>query len=248
MSDLLNNIIKPDWPVPSHVHSYTTTRIGGVSQRNYSSLNLGLHVGDDKALVLENRQRLKTGLGYKEIAWLDQVHSTIAVTANSQQLVQADASWTEELNVACVVMTADCLPVLFCDKSGQYVAAAHAGWRGLVNGVLEATISQLPVEPSQLMAWFGPAIGPNKFEVGAEVKKAFIEKDSEAEQAFKVSVNQGKFLANIYQLATLRLKKVGVTAVYGGNFCTMSDEELFFSYRRQATTGRMATLIWISHQ
>lgn len=248
MESLLETIIKPNWPVPPNVFSYATTRLGGVSKDYYASLNLGLHVGDDEQLVLENRQRLQTSLGYKSIAWLEQVHSAIATKANASQVLKADASWTDQPELACVVMTADCLPVLFCDKSGQYVAAAHAGWRGLVNGVLEATINQLPVEPNQLMAWLGPAIGPSKFEVGSEVKQAFLEKDSEAELAFRTGLTHDKYFADIYHLAKLRLNKAGVTAVYGGDFCTVSDEDMFFSYRRQAVTGRMASLIWLLPQ
>lgn len=246
MQDLLTTLIKPDWPAPPHVHSYVTTRLGGISQGNYRSLNLGLHVNDYEPTVLENRQILQKTLGYKHIAWLEQVHSTNVVKAQVDKVVKADANWTDQLETACVVMTADCLPVLFCDRAGHYVAAAHAGWRGLVNGILEETINQLPVQPDQLMAWLGPAIGPSKFEVGNEVKQAFIDKDADAESAFKTSVNQNKFLADIYQLARLRLSKAGITAVYGGSFCTMSDEKRFFSYRRQAVTGRMASLIWLS--
>lgn len=249
MDNLLQEtIIKPNWPAPANVCSYATTRLGGVSKNDYDSLNLGLHVGDDEQLVLENRQRLQTTLGYKSIAWLEQVHSAIATKANIDQVLQADASWTDQSELACVVMTADCLPVLFCDMSGQYIAAAHAGWRGLVNGILEETINQLPVEPNQLMAWLGPAIGPNKFEVGAEVKQAFLDKDSEAELAFRANSTHDKYLADIYQLARLRLRKAGVTAVYGGDFCTVSDKDMFFSYRRQAVTGRMASLIWLLPQ
>lgn len=248
MENLLNTLIKPDWPAPCHVHAYTTTRLGGVSQNNYSALNLGWHVGDDESAVLANRQLLQQGLGYKQIAWLEQVHSTTVVKADADRVLTADASWTDQISMACVVMTADCLPVLFCDRSGQYVAAAHAGWRGLANGILEETVKQLPIEASQLMAWLGPAIGPEKFEVGAEVKQVFIDNDERAVFAFKESLNQGKFLANIYELAKLRLQKMGITAIYGGSFCTMSDEKQFFSYRRQAVTGRMASLIWLSPQ
>lgn len=239
--------IKPDWPAPSNVRSCSTTRLGGVSKGSYDSLNLGLHVNDDERAVLENRQRLKEVLGYEQIAWLNQVHSTDVVEASVKRLEAADASWTKERNIACVVMTADCLPVLFCDKSGQFVAAAHAGWRGLVNGILEATVSKIPVAREDLMAWMGPAIGPNKFEVGAEVREAFIAHNKTAEKCFKNSNHQGRYFANIYQLAKQRLISSGVTAIYGGNLCTVSDDERFFSYRRERVTGRMASLIWLAN-
>lgn len=238
--------IKPNWPAPSHVQSCTTTRLGGVSKAEYNSLNLGLHVGDDPQAVFENRQIVQQALGYQEAAWLEQTHSTTVAKADSKQVINADASWTDQSNLACVVMTADCLPVLLCDKAGQYVAAVHAGWRGLLNGILEATIDTLPVASKQLMAWLGPAIGPTKFEVGAEVKEAFLAKNQLTEQAFKPSVRQGHFLADIYQLAKMRLMAVGVNDIYGGEFCTMSDEKNFYSYRRQAKTGRIASLIWIN--
>lgn len=238
--------IKPNWPAPSQVQSYATTRLGGVSKAEYSSLNLGLHVGDDPQAVIRNRQIVQQTLGYQQAAWLEQTHSTTVVKADSTQLANADASWTDQLKLACVVMTADCLPVLFCDKSGRYVAAAHAGWRGLLNGILETTVDALPVASSELMAWLGPAIGSAKFEVGAEVRDAFVTINSEAKQAFKPSLRQGHFLADIYRLATMRLMAVGVKAIYGGEFCTMSDEKRFYSYRRQPKTGRMASLIWIT--
>ncbi|MFD1261568.1 peptidoglycan editing factor PgeF [Entomomonas asaccharolytica] len=236
--------IKPDWPVPAHVKSCVTTRVGGVSTGNYSSLNLGLHVGDEPASVVENRRRVQQTLGYKKAAWLEQTHSILAVKADASKVLNADASWTDEKDMACVVMTADCLPVLFCDKKGDYVAAAHAGWRGLLNGILEATIDSLPVAADQLLVWLGPAIGPNNFEVGSEVREAFIACSTLAEQAFVVSGNQDRYLADIYQLARLRLEAKGVTAVFGGDFCTVSGEQ-FYSYRRQNITGRMASLVWL---
>lgn len=239
--------IKPDWPAPVNVHSLSTTRLGGVSSGSYDSLNLGLHVNDDENAVLANRQLLKDTAGYEQIAWLNQVHGTDVVKATSRHLDNADASWTDEINMACVVMTADCLPVLFCDKSGRFVAAAHAGWRGLVNGVLEATVAQLPVAREEIMVWLGPAIGPNKFEVGAEVREAFLMHHEQATEYFTESHHQGRYFADIYQLARQRLASVGVKAIYGGNLCTVTDEERFFSYRRQAVTGRMATLIWLAN-
>lgn len=237
--------IKPDWPVPTHVKSCVTTRAGGVSVDNYSSLNLGLHVDDDPQAVAENRRRLQQTLGYQQAAWLEQTHSTLVVKADISKVLNADASWTNEKGIASVVMTADCLPVLFCDKKGHYVAAAHAGWRGLLNGILEATIEALPVSADQILVWLGPAIGPKKFEVGQEVRDAFMAHSSLTEQAFVSSGNQGRYLADIYQLARLRLEAKGITTIFGGGFCTVSDER-FYSYRRQNQTGRMASLVWLA--
>lgn len=236
--------IKPNWSVPTNVKSCVTTRVGGVSVGNYNSLNLGLHVGDDPLAVAENRRRVQQTLGYKKAAWLEQTHSTLVVRADSSKVLNADASWTNEKGMASVVMTADCLPVLFCDKKGKYVAAAHAGWRGLLKGILEATIESLPVAADQLLVWLGPAIGPDSFEVGTEVREAFVAHHRIAEQAFVVSSNRDRYLADIYQLARLRLEAKGVTAIFGGGFCTVTDPQ-FYSYRRQNITGRMASLIWL---
>lgn len=243
-----NPWITPDWPAPRQIRSCATTRLGGVSQASYSTFNLGDHVGDDPQAVSHNRNLLRQTLAYQQAAWLKQVHSTIVVKADANSLLEADASWTNEQGVACVVMTADCLPVLFCDKKGQYVAAAHAGWRGLLNGILEATIKALPVASSDLMAWLGPAIGPAAFEVGGEVLEAFVAQDVIAKQAFRASAKQGHYLADLYTLASQRLMANGVTAIYGGGFCTLTDEQRFYSYRRQPQTGRMASLIWLDGQ
>lgn len=240
-----SSLITPTWPAPIGVRSCVTTRLGGFSLGVYSSFNLGDHVGDDPQHVTQNRQLLQQTLAYKEAAWLKQVHGIEVVKADAKQVLVADGCWTNEQGVACVVMTADCLPVLFCDKKGHYVAAAHAGWRGLLNGILEATIEALPVANGELMAWLGPAIGPNSFEVGSEVMEAFVTRDRKAKLGFQASVKQGHYLADLYLLAKQRLVENGITAIYGGGFCTLTDEQRFYSYRRQPNTGRMASLIWL---
>ncbi|SCZ46349.1 MULTISPECIES: peptidoglycan editing factor PgeF [unclassified Pseudomonas] len=233
----------PDWPAPARVKACITTREGGVSLAPFDSLNLGDHVGDDPAAVAENRRRLTDQFAITP-AWLQQVHGIAVVEADPAQVATADASWTDTPGIACTAMTADCLPVLFCNRAGTRVAAAHAGWRGLANGVLEATLDSLAVPADEILAWLGPAIGPQAFEVGPEVREAFIAQLPQAGQAFAASPNAGKFLADIYTLARLRLAAHGVTAVYGGGLCTVTDPR-FFSYRRNPRTGRFASLIWI---
>jgi hypothetical protein len=240
----MHDWLTPQWPAPARVKACVTTRSGGVSVAPFDSCNLGEHVADDPQAVLKNRQRLVSLLGCKP-AWLQQVHGVAVVEANPALVLEADASWTSKSGVACTVMTADCLPVLFCDRAGSRVAAAHAGWRGLAAGVLEATLDQLAVPADQVLVWLGPAIGPQAFEVGAEVREAFVAQHAQAAAAFLPSINPGKFIADIYQLARIRLAARGVTAVYGGDFCTFSDPR-FFSYRRSAQTGRFAALIWLS--
>ncbi|AHL35984.1 laccase [Pseudomonas brassicacearum] len=233
----------PDWPAPGRVKACVTTREGGVSLAPFDSLNLGDHVGDDPAAVAENRRRLTDHFAITP-AWLQQVHGIAVVEADPDQVATADASWTATPGIACAAMTADCLPVLFCNRAGTRVAAAHAGWRGLANGVLEATLDSLEDPADEILAWLGPAIGPQAFEVGPEVREAFIAQLPQAAQAFVPSHNAGKFLADIYALARLRLAARGVTAVYGGGLCTVTDSR-FFSYRRNPRTGRFASLIWI---
>ena len=241
------NLIWADWPAPASVKAVTTTRTGGVSEAPYNQLNLGDHVGDDPVSVAMNRQRLLTHLNLQQPAqWLKQVHGTQVIEVQSDSIVrEADALFSRAKGVACVIMTADCLPVFLTNSDGSQVAAAHAGWRGLVSGVLEATVATFE-QPNSLYAWLGPAIGPEAFEVGQEVYDAFVADMPEAEAAFKVSPSHSdRWLADIYQLARLRLQRAGVTAIYGGDFCTFSDADRFYSYRREAVTGRMASLIWI---
>ena len=243
MNGLAHDWIVPDWPAPARVKACVTTRAGGVSVAPFDSLNLGTHVGDDPVAVKKNRQRLLSQLGCKP-AWLQQVHGIDVLEAAPETLAEADASWTATPGIACTAMTADCLPALFCDRNGTRVAAAHAGWRGLAAGVLEATLDALAVAPEDTLVWLGPAIGPQAFEVGAEVREAFVSQHAQAAQAFGASLNPGRYMADIYELARIRLAARGVAAVYGGGFCTYSDPR-FYSYRRAARTGRFASLIWL---
>jgi YfiH family protein len=248
------NFIVPNWPAPSNVKALQTTRIGGVSHIPYASLNLGAHVNDDANAVAKNRQLLSSYLP-SEPVWVNQVHGVEVIdAARSTCLQNADASFTTQANVVCVTMTADCLPVLLCDKAGTVVAAVHAGWRGLCDGAIEAAVNKLPVENSEILAWLGPAIGPDAFEVGDEVRQQFMQHDHRAEQAFKRhgshKENQ-KWLCNMYLIAQQHLNKLGVTQIYGGSvnesFCTYTDEARFFSFRRDNVTGRMASLIWLDN-
>ena len=243
MSPLAPSLLIPDWPAPAGVRACVTTREGGVSQIPYDTLNLGDHVGDQPAAVAENRRRLTDEFAIQP-AWLKQVHGVAVAHADPQVIAEADASWTDTPGIACTVMTADCLPALFCDRAGTRVAAAHAGWRGLANGVLEATLDSLAVDPQDVLVWLGPAIGPQAFEVGAEVRDAFMAVHPHADAAFVPGAQSGKFMADIYALARIRLAARGVHAVYGGGYCTVTDPR-FFSYRRNPGTGRFASLVWL---
>lgn len=238
--------LQPDWPAPPGVRAASTLRMGGISQPPFDDFNLALHVGDDPQAVQSNRQRLRDLLHLPaEPCWLEQVHGSSVVEAGTWTTPpQADACVARRAAQVCVVMTADCFPVLFTSLDGDRVAAAHAGWRGLAGGVLDSTVSALGLPGSQLMAWLGPAIGPRAFEVGDEVRIAFTARDAAAERAF-VSQRPGKWLADLYALARLELARLGVQAVYGGGECTYFDEARFFSYRRDGRTGRMASLIWM---
>ena len=238
--------IIPNWPAPKNIRCVTTTRVGGYSQHEYDSLNMGGHVKDDFSNVEKNRDVVKKELQLpNEPVWLEQVHgSKVFELGNAiPKSNTSDASYTKEAGVVCAVLTADCLPVAFCDQAGEHVAVAHAGWRGLINGVLENTLQALPVENDKIMCWLGPAIGPNKFEVGEEVVEKFVLIDEKHKNAF-VEKNNGKYLANIYQLAKNILAKNNVEAVDGGVHCTFSESDKFYSYRRDGKTGRMATLVW----
>jgi len=239
----VNDFLIPDWPAPARVRACVTTRAGGVSLAPFDSLNLGDHVDDDPLAVTENRRRLTETFAVRP-AWLRQVHGVEVVEADPTLTAEADGSWTSTPGIACTSMTADCLPALFCDRAGTRVAAAHAGWRGLAAGVLEATVDRLDTPASEVLVWLGPAIGPGAFEVGAEVREAFIATHPETIEAFVPSANAGRFMADIYALARLRLAARGITAVHGGGFCTVTDPR-FFSYRRSPRTGRFASLIWL---
>ena len=237
--------ITPDWPAPAAVRACVTTRDGGVSVAPYASFNLGNHVGDVPAHVAQNRARVRAALPAEPV-WLKQTHGLLVADATlAQPEAEADASVARQLDRVCVVMTADCLPVLFCDQAGTVVGAAHAGWRGLADGILEQTIVAMLVPPGQIMAWLGPAIGPGKFEVGEEVQAIFVADLPGASAAFQAS-KPGKWLADIYQLARLHLARLGVHQVYGGGLCTYTDATRFYSYRRDGITGRMASLIWLA--
>ena len=248
----MSDFIVPNWPAPANVHALQTKRNAGYSaigfsKAPFSSLNFGSHVNDNPMHVVQNRQLLSQFLP-SEPVWLNQVHGIEVVdAANTSCAPDGDASFTTQKNVVCVTMTADCLPVLLCDEEGTTVAAVHAGWRSLCDGVIEAAVAKMGVDSSELMAWLGPAIGPNAFEVGAEVRAQFIAKDVQAETAFKA--HGDKYLGNLYQIATQRLSTLGIKQIYGGghgnDWCTFTDKENFFSFRRDGVTGRMATLIWL---
>ncbi len=246
MANLPTNWIIPEWPCPSRVRAVITTRSGGVSSGNYASMNLGMAVGDRIESVNENRRRLMVALPSPP-KWLQQVHGNQVVKA--QQLDEADrkadAAVTTTVAKVCAVTVADCLPVLLCDQSGQVVAVAHAGWRGLCAGIIENTVSAMERPGRQLLAYLGPAIGPLAFEVGDEVRTAFVECDAQAASAFR-RYRHGKWLGDLFELARQRLRKVGVSKVFGGQDCTYSDPKRFFSHRRDKVSGRMAALIWIS--
>jgi YfiH family protein len=239
-------LILPDWPAPASVHAAVTTRAGGMSRKPYDSFNLAAHVGDDAEAVLANRKQLRAALALpSEPVWLRQVHGTSVVDVGDAGIEpEADGGYATKPGTVCTVLTADCLPVLLCDRRGTRVAALHAGWRGLAGGVIEAGVQALNVPGSDLLAWLGPAIGPQAFEVGNEVRAAFVGRDPAAERGFQPEPG-GKFLADIYLLARQQLAALGVTAVHGGGLCTVRDRERFYSYRRDGVTGRMATLIWL---
>ncbi len=236
--------IVPEWEAPAAVRALVTTRHGGVSLPPYDAMNLGGHVGDAEAAVAQNRAILRALLP-AEPKWLKQVHATAVAEADAATgEAEADASVARCKGTVCAVMVADCLPLLLCDRAGTVVAAAHAGWRGLAAGVIERTVRAMGVEPGSLMVYLGPAIGPGAFEVGDEVRQAFTDFDREAAAAFAPAA-PGKWLADIYLLARQRLARLGVERVSGGGFCTYTEKERFFSYRRDRATGRMAALIWL---
>ncbi|MCL4778498.1 MAG: peptidoglycan editing factor PgeF [Gammaproteobacteria bacterium] len=243
------DLVAPDWPAPPRVHAVATTRGGGVSSGVYRSLNLGDHVGDDPDAVAENRRRLAAALGLaSRPRWLRQVHGTaVADAATAASDPEADAMIAAAAGTACVVLTADCLPVLFCDVAGSRVAAAHAGWRGLAGGVLEATVAALVasgVRAGDLLAWIGPAIGAAAYEVGDDVRSAFLANDPQAAAGFTANA-RGRWQLDLPGLARQRLAAAGVRQVHGGNLCTHADPQRFFSHRRDGYCGRQASLVWL---
>ena len=242
--NLLKHCITPDWPAPVRVRSLQTTRQGGLSLAPYDSLNLGSHVGDNPLAVARNRILLNALLP-SEPVWLEQVHGIqVADADHADCTVHADACVARQRGSVCVVMTADCLPVLLCDKQGTVIGAVHAGWKGLAAGVIESTVQKMGIAPQSLMAWLGPAIGQQAFEVGDEVRDAFIAVQPQATPAF-IPGQPGKWFADIYALARLRLNALRITQVYGGTHCTHREHDRFFSYRRDGVTGRMGTFIWL---
>ena len=238
-------ILTPEWPAPANVRAAFTLRHHGVSKGPYDSLNVGARVGDEPAAIAENRRRLRAQLQLpQEPAWIDQVHGTEVLDLDSTAPpAAADAAFTRRAGRVCVVQVADCLPVLITARDGSVVAAAHAGWRGLAAGVLEATVRRLAVEPGQAMVWLGPAIGQAHFEVGDEVRQVFLARDAAAAAAFAANA-RGRWQCDLARLARGRLAALGVTAVFGGGWCTHADASRFFSFRRDGRCGRMAALIW----
>lgn len=236
------DLLLPEWPAPPRVRAAMTLR----QPEPDADLILADHLGEDPLRVRQSREHLQHYLRLSHSpGWLRQVHGTRVVELPAAIGIEADASWTTQPGRASVVLTADCLPVLFCDEDASVVASAHAGWRGLHAGVLEATVAVLPVAPSKLLAWLGPAIGPQAFEVGAEVREQFLHSDPAAVSAFVAGAAPGKFLADLYRLARQRLNAVGVTRIYGGGRCTYAETQYFHSYRRNPVCGRMASLIWL---
>ncbi|WP_061019009.1 peptidoglycan editing factor PgeF [Vibrio splendidus] len=244
------SLIIPNWNAPNNVKAFASTRVGGFSTGAYQGLNLGTHVGDDASLVENNRTWLKQQANMPAApVWLNQTHSTdvITVLEPMASVLDADGAFTTAKGVVCSAMTADCLPVILTDTNGTQVAAVHAGWRGLAGGILEnavAKFSNLDSE-NKIIAWLGPAIGKQAFEVGDDVLEAFVRFDLQAKLAFAAKAEPGKWLANMSQLATQRLEKVGVSEVTDSNLCTFADPDSFYSYRRDGITGRQATFIWL---
>lgn len=238
-------LISPDWPLNNKVLAFTTTRTKGFSQTPYDSFNLAIHVQDQDKNVLKNRAYLDQQLGFKSSPkWLKQTHSKIVMRAEDVDVdnTEADASFTTQKNQICAVLTADCLPVLLADANGQCVGAVHAGWQGLLKGVIQETIEAMSAEVKPQFAWLGPAIGSEVFEVGEDVYQPYIQENSEYENAFKVK-KPGKWYFDIYAAAKVVLIAADITKIYGGSHCTYTEQEQFFSFRRNATTGRMATII-----
>ncbi len=246
-----NNLtfIKPNWPASKAIKAYTSTRLGGFSKPPYQGFNLAFHVEDNFKTVLKNRKLLSIELNLpSEPFWLDQRHTTDSLyfsAENKNTIPVADASWADKPNLVSIIMTADCLPLLITNKSGTLVSAIHAGWQGLANGVVQKSIQALPENPANLMVWIGPAISQDFFEVGEDVRQAFVKKSAEFKTCFKEK--QGvlhKYLANLPDLVKIILNKLGVQAIYSSDLCTFKNEDLFYSYRREGVTGRIVSLIW----
>jgi len=257
-------VLPADWPAPANVRALTTTRAGGVSRGPYESLNLGDHVGDDPDAVRQNRKRLYEALALPaEPVWLRQVHGVHVIdAATAAPGVEADGAWSDRPGVVCAVLTADCLPIFLCDRKGTRVALLHAGWRGLAGGIVESGVRALNASPEELLVWLGPAIGSDSYEIGEDMRRAFVDSDAGAAEAFR-PVGTERWRADLYALARRRLRQAGVRAVHGGGHCTLRERERFYSFRRagmrqcrgrqdaesdrrDGVTGRMASLIWLA--
>jgi hypothetical protein len=240
-------LFQPDWPAPDSISALSTTRSSGHSNKPFDSFNLADHVDDDIADVTKNRAALvQLGQLPRTPCWLNQTHSNKVIhTKDWHTGIEADACYSDRINDICIVMTADCLPLLICDLEGNEVVAIHAGWRGLANNIIEQTVARFKSDNRNLLVWLGPAIGPNAFEVGGDVVDRFIQRDPQAEKAFKAKPNN-HYLADIYQLARQQLYQLGIENIFGGNRCTMNEPDNFFSFRRDGQTGRMASMIWIN--
>lgn len=243
-------LIMPNWPAPKQIKAVTTTRIGGISTPPFHSFNLAMHVGDDLNDVQKNRNCLINSLNLpSDPAWLNQEHGNIVADISgltNHQTINADGSYAnlnKLLFSVCAVLTADCLPILICNKQGTEIAALHGGWRGLLEGIIQSGISKFQSRPQELLVWLGPAIGPQKYEIGDEVREQFLTKLINSDKAFK-QIGDKKYLMNIYQIARQQFNQLGIDKIYGGDLCTYSDEKQFFSHRRDGQTGRQATLIW----
>lgn len=246
---MTGSLIIPEWPAPERIKALSTTRHGGFSLPPHAELNLGTHVGDDPNTVIKNRDYLVDVAQLPEPPrWLNQVHGTNVIQSQNWRLnMDADAIVSQQQNHLCTIMTADCLPLLLCNKKGNTVAAIHAGWRGLLSGIIEKTVTEFSCAPQDILVWLGPAIGPTQFEVGTDVYQSFTSHTAKAAQAFR-QTDDTHYLADIYLLAKQRLSALGICEVFGGDLCTASDNQQFFSYRRDGITGRMASMIWISHK
>lgn len=242
----MSDWLVPDWPAPANVRAFVTTRAGGVSEGEFASMNLGLSSGDDPARVERNRAIVREQLPSDPV-FMVQVHGVAVADLDRiapGERPRADAAVTAHRGRAATVLTADCMPLFLCERRGKRVAVAHAGWRGMAAGVIEHAVTALEVPADQVIAWMGPTIGPDAFEVGPEVREAFLAGDPAADAAFRAHT-EGKFMADLYQLARRRLGRAGVREVHGGGFCTFHEPERFFSYRRRAQSGRMGAFIWM---
>ena len=247
------SFLLPDWPAPANIRATVTTRIGGISEAPYASFNLGGHVGDEDYAVHHNRKLLAEDIGGSTaFQWVRQVHGADVLVLDNglvDEGREADAIYTQQENIACGVLTADCLSVFFCDDEGQEIAVAHAGWRGLAGGVLQNTLAQFDADPARILAWIGPAIGPCHFEVGADVRDAILdmditEIDFEESILFQEGDAPGKWMADLFAIAKIVLAAQGVKQIYGEPLCTWCEFDRFYSYRRDGETGRFASIIW----